>query len=375
MVKQFRSMKKILLTNHFLRDFTGSELAIYDLAREFRDMEYHVSIGTFDYDNPIKSLFKKLDVEILDLNKSLNREFDIIWAHHFTTLDACLLDNDITANKIIFSSMSPYEPLECPPMYIDKITIVLVNSEENKNTLLDMKIPEKKISVFPNPVRREFFIKTKVHQEPFLNYLAIISSHIPDELQEAIPLLKAKGIKVDVFGMNNKFIYITPEILSRYDAVISIGRTVQYSLAMGIPIYCYDRFGGPGYIFEKNKNLAAYYNFSGRCTKIKKSSAMIVSELTTLFKDVLLDQGVLRQYASCKFNLSHHVTDILKVENNLSDSLEIEMFYKIFYRQHKYIKIITQQNNKIINSKSWKIIIKIRVRIQRIYNFFKTILT
>lgn len=366
-------MKKILLINHYLRNFTGSELAIYDLAREFIDMEYHVSIGTFHYGYPIKSLFKKLDVEILDLNKSLNRKFDIIWAHHFTTLDVCLLDNDIVANKIIFSSLSPYEPLECPPVYIDRITMILANSEENKNALLDMKIPEKKISVFPNPIRREFFVKTKLYQAPFLNYLAIISSHIPDELQKAIPLLEGKGIKVDVFGMNNKFIHITPEIISQYDAVISIGRTVQYGLAMGIPVYCYDRFGGPGYIFDKNKNLAAYYNFSGRCTKIKKSSKMIVNELTSLFKDVLLDQDILQQYASYNFDLSKHVIDILKMENELSGPLEIEMFYQIFYRQHKYIKIITLQNNKIINSKSWNIIMKVRVRIQRIYNFLKKI--
>lgn len=368
-------MKKILLTNHFLRSFTGSELAIYDLAREFIDMEYHVSIGTFYYDYPLKSFFEKLDVEVLDLNKSLKYEFDIIWSHHFTTLDTCLLDNNITANKIIFSSLSPYEPIECPPMYIDKINIILANSEENQNVLLGMGIPENKISVFPNPVRREFFIKTKLDKAPFLNYLAIISSHVPNELQEAIPLLEAKGIKVDVFGMNNKFVYITPEILSQYDAVISIGRTVQYCLAMGIPVYCYDHFGGPGYIFEKNKNLASYYNFSGRCTKIKKSSNTIVSELTTLFKDVLLDQDLLQKYASSKFDLSKLVIEILKVENKLSGPLEVDILYQIFYRQHKYIKKITQQNNKIINSKSWKIIKKIRVRIQKVYNLFKKIST
>jgi hypothetical protein len=46
--------------------------------------------------------------------------------------------------------------------------------------------------------------------------------------------------------------------------VVTIGKTVPYCLALKIPVYCYDHFGGPGWLHEENLDLASQNNFSGR---------------------------------------------------------------------------------------------------------------
>ena len=55
-------MKKVLLTNHFLREFTGAEVAIYDLAKFFKGMGCDVIVGAYYFDNPLLEHFKDLSI-------------------------------------------------------------------------------------------------------------------------------------------------------------------------------------------------------------------------------------------------------------------------------------------------------------------------
>lgn len=48
---------------------------------------------------------------------------------------------------------------------------------------------------------------------------------------------------------------------------------------MGIPVYCYDRFGGCGWITSTNIEEASKFNFSGRCTNRKLTVNEIVEEI------------------------------------------------------------------------------------------------
>ena len=59
---------------------------------------------------------------------------------------------------------------------------------------------------------------------------------------------------IDAIGSEKPAI-TSAELLDHYDCVISIGKTVQYCLVQGIPVFLYDRFGGPGYLNESNYDL------------------------------------------------------------------------------------------------------------------------
>ena len=53
------------------------------------------------------------------------------------------------------------------------------------------------------------------------------------------------------------------------DAVVTIGHTVQKALSRGVPAFCYDHYGGPGYILPGNAEQAADDTFSGRGSSIR----------------------------------------------------------------------------------------------------------
>jgi hypothetical protein len=89
-------------------------------------------------------------------------------------------------------------------------------------------------------------------------------------------------IKTIIFRINHKYILITSKILLQYDAIITIGKTAQFALALGIPLYNYDYFGGPGWITPHNLDLEESYNFAGRKmnhNELQKDSETIAKEI------------------------------------------------------------------------------------------------
>jgi len=367
--------KKILITNHFLREFSGSEIATLDITKEFLAKGYIVCVGTFIFHDPLKTEFDKLNVRLIDLNTASAEHFDLIWAHHFTTLDTCLIDIGITADKIIFSSLSPYESLESPPLSTEQVDLFLANSIETKDTLLDMGVDGAAIEILPNPVSDDFFTLTS-NRDVSLQKIAIVSNHIPSEIKNTLPLLHNKGIEVKIFGIEGEFKLITPNILTEYDAVITIGRTVQYCLAMGIPVYCYDRFGGPGWITKSNIQKASEYNFSGRCTNRRLSSDDIANEIIQSFSTVQSEKDFYRQFALENYSLSRLVAifvdkvstsakkiyshkkdlykNILKRQRvHLNNNSKLELFSQLFldhgngFSEENSIRFPVEQNDAV----------------------------
>jgi len=75
-------------------------------------------------------------------------------------------------------------------------------------------------------------------------------------------------------------VYIEDKVLENYDLVITIGKTVNYCLALGVPVYCYDWFGGSGYLNPGNFAINKRHNFSGRDSFRKLSGEAIFREIT-----------------------------------------------------------------------------------------------
>ncbi|MCP1222552.1 hypothetical protein NKW45_11925 [Acetobacter orientalis] len=129
----------------------------------------------------------------------------------------------------------------------------------------------------PNPTLAKFKKNNKYSKN--IKNILIVSNHIPNEVMEAKSLLEAEDFKLHILGESGKSELISPELLSNYDAIISIGKTVQMSILSGIPIYCYDHFGGPGWLRPHNIAQASRFNFSGRGFDEKKTSHTIYSEI------------------------------------------------------------------------------------------------
>lgn len=303
---------KVLITNHHLSEFYGSEIATFDIAREFAKLGWEVNVATFTYEEPIKSFFHKENIKVFNVleEKLPLDEYDLIWSHHVPVLYKLLMDDNVVAKKIIHCSLSPFEPLEVAPVFANDLTLCLANSEETKNTLIDEGVEG--VRIFPNSVTQDFIENYNTKKTKNLKNILIVSNHVPNEILSLIELAKKKDIKIKIIGNGNEYNFVTPKLLAEYDAVITIGRTVQYCLAEGIPVYCYDHFGGIGWINIDNIDTEEFYNFSGRATKRKINAEVILKEIIDGFDDTFFQREKLHSIANKRYNLSENLNKIIR---------------------------------------------------------------
>lgn len=135
------------------------------------------------------------------------------------------------------------------------------------------------ITVMPNFVPEPFARKLRGSLPEKPERIAVVSNHVPDEVLEACELMEQGGVAVTIFGMGHTYTRLNETTLLGFDLVITIGKTVQYGLSQGIPVFVYDRFGGPGYMHPVDIEAHAAQNFSGRSDPRSLSAEQICREL------------------------------------------------------------------------------------------------
>lgn len=198
--------------------------------------------------------------------------------------------------------------------------------------------------------------------------IAVVSNHPPQEIKSLAKICKNNHIHISFFGEKKKILLITPEILLNYDVVITIGKTVQYCLGLGIPVYNYDHFGGNGYITTKNFEREKYFNFSGRPDCRRLNSYQIYHEIVSLYLQTLQNTEKLKNLAIHSFLLSKNVDKILFRLNKMSDldNTNIKCF-KLYNAQcHEICRRLSIERNKIAKH-------KMRNLFTRVYRFLSTI--
>ena len=282
-------MKKALVLTNQLNNFAGSEILSLEVAEALVDMGYDVDIKcNLASDALIKSTYRTISVSDSE-NFPRVADYDFIWSQHnlLPLLEVCADDIKKRGTKIVSAHLSPFEPFETAGL-ASAILLnahIVANSPETKEKLVDIGIPAEKILNLKNAAPESFLIEPE-NRSGELKNLLIVSNHIPYELANAVKLLRKSGLRVKILGRNNgRHQRLNVSDLGSIDAIVSIGKTVQYGILAQKPIYCYDRFGGPGWLNHDNIDVAEYYNFSGRCCGRKLDAKMLSSELIGGFRD------------------------------------------------------------------------------------------
>jgi len=289
--------KKVLVTQSQLKNYSGSEVLTLELVEYLANQGAQVTILTHFLGQPIQSDFEKLSgVSILlttspEADKIDLEEFDLMWVHHLT-LTRGLIRQLSTANApgLVFHHMSKSEPLEFPIIYDAEAVladVVAFNSKETRDDLHEQGVAfdQKQTFVFGNPAPDGFMRPARTESRARPTRIAIVSNHPPEEIMLSAEDMRRQGVVVDCIGRVQGGVTqrVTPIVLHTYDLVISIGKTVQYSIVSGIPVYCYDRFGGPGFLTRENFERCQQKNFSGRGFNTK-TRAEIVAEIMGQFE-------------------------------------------------------------------------------------------
>lgn len=257
-------MKRVLMTNLYLSKYTGSELHVLELARQFEKRGYEVTIAVFQKAHP---LLEQADtICVVDcLQEELEiHDYEIIFVQHYPVFDFLCAKYDLTYKKLVVSKLSITSELEHLPICVKDADLILCISDECANGICDHDVEQEKVEVFKNSVGDEFFEKADFEKcDRQLKNIAVVSNHVVPELLE-LPRILGDAYRIDYIGAEFSPRLVDADLLKEYDLVITIGRTVQQCFAVGVPVYVYDRFGGPGYINEVNFMLAEKNNYSGR---------------------------------------------------------------------------------------------------------------
>ena len=272
---------KALITQSVFSSIGGSEVQAIELAQHLTKLGWSVVLYAWLVESPLKEIIQSMGITVLDRDnpdalKLRAGDFDLLWIQHEVIPKSIITSMgtpESSSTRVVFSHMSPYKEVHIEQPYTYNLEhtcadIILFNAESTKDAQSSWYQDDlKRLAIYPNPAPEGFVNgASKSASNDSLSKILIVSNHAPSELEAAANILRNRGISVshlsDAVVGDSKI--TTPDLLSKYDCVVTIGKTVQYCLVQSIPVFVYDRFGGPGYLSDENFDLASYYNFSGR---------------------------------------------------------------------------------------------------------------
>jgi hypothetical protein len=244
-------------------------------------------------------------------------EYDLVWIHH-QNIPNQFFDSNPRIGKWIFHHMSPFEPLEFTLNADFENALsdqIFTNSLETRQKLGALGLDLSRTETLGNPAPQEFFDYPQ--EEKSNSYFLFVSNHPPAEIIETMEIFLKTGINFIHLGMGSRWAVsrrVTPDDLAGASVVISIGKTIQYSLAMKKNVYIYDHFGGDGYISSvENFKENAFYNFSGRNSRNTASASEIVSQLMSFENNDPFLNGIVQNIDLKFYNLPLRMEAILEV--------------------------------------------------------------
>ena len=295
--KPYLSGKRFLITQPMIRSFCGSTMVTLELAEYLSSIGAKVTVYTNVALPPALMSFENAKIKVISSQDKYDlslKDFDYVWVHSLTfprqLLDE-LKDLPKELPAFVFLHMSPLDsiPDEHPWIYDlenSLSSLSLYISEKTLESNVKFGLPSN-IGFFRNPAPLDFkrLIKRKISR--VVKKVLIVSNHPPLEIMDAKKILEENNISVAIYGEGgDKYDPISPEILAKYDAVITIGKTVQYCIVGSLPVYIYDRFGGHGWLSESCYELSKTRNFSGRGFS-KKTGNEIAQEIINGYNDAL----------------------------------------------------------------------------------------
>ncbi len=296
----------VLLTHTLISNIMGSTVVCAQVAEELQRMGAAVLVLSSSLTGPARTIFEDRGIPVAvgeDIEASLF-DFDYVWVHSQLLPLSFVRELGNVSRKgvpqgkrlpsFIFNHMSALDssPDEHPYVPLLEETIASAEvfvSEEARDALnkdydaqSNRGIPQ---MIVPNPAPSAFLRGNKSgkhRRRP--TRMAIISNHVPEELFAAQRILAATGVMLDIIGEQGTVAEVTPELLANYDAIVTIGKTVQYCMMSSTPVYIYDKFGGFGYLSAGNFKACAYANFSGR-GGVRKDGATIAEEIVADYKE------------------------------------------------------------------------------------------
>jgi len=311
--------KRFLITQIAFWSLRGSEMVTFELAEFLRSRGASVEIYTHNHAGPIAGMTKQAGLPVITGPKHPFRleDYDYIWVHHQLLPPALLqqlADPPMKIPVFIFHHMSSLDSNKPEQPYIEGFEARLASlSLFISETVRDKWLPKlgqgHPAALFENPAPEAFsrYAHPPFHGTP-RGVLVISNSHNP-----AMPALEALGVRVRTRGVSgDSYRRIAPEDFDGCDAVFTAGKSVQYCLCAGVPVYVRGFFGVPGYLTQESFAQAAGQHFCGRGSVQRKSAEDIAREIVGNYAQALAFQTARRRELIARYSIDQVLPPLLE---------------------------------------------------------------
>jgi hypothetical protein len=299
----------ILITNSFIRDWTGSELYVRDVAielikRGYKPIVYSPRIGEL-----AEVLRRKSIPVVTDLNSMTDKPDLIHGQHHMETMTV-LSQFPETPAVFFCHGWLPWE--ETPPFHPRLIRFVTVSDALRDRLVYECGIPAEKITTILNSVDLERFRPRP--PLPAIPKRALVFNNLANEANILGIVRDAcahNGIVVDVMGYQSGHPSFHPEEqLGNYDIIFAVGRAAMEGLAVGAAVICCGLEGAGKMVTTQNLEGLRRNNFGIRVLNQSLTTDILSAEIQNYDS---LDALKVSQIVRATGGLSDMVDQILGV--------------------------------------------------------------
>jgi len=308
---------KILITNHQLQEYSGSDVFTAVLVGLLKRQGHDVTVYS-RYLGKIALRLAASGIRVIDdLEKLIDDDFDIAHVHH--NINAIEIRQKFPMVPIVFLSHGVLPFLEKPPRIEVNITAFLAVSEEVRDQLVLSGVDHHKVVIYRNLIDSQKFCQYKpIHHKPVK--ALVLSNKIDKNHEETIRKACAD------LNINCRFVGLgfgiveqdhLPFVINEADIVFSLGRGVMEAMLCGrIPIV-YDYSGGDGMVTPDNFHELKQYNFSGRRYGKQFSVQELKDEIKRYDPSFAV---VLRDLAMNEYDAHHRIDDLIKIYNRVIEN-------------------------------------------------------
>ena len=266
---------RILITNHFLRGRTGSELYVCELAtsllrRGHTPIVYSPQLG------PSARELRDATVPVIDNLDSLSSPPELIHGQHHVETMATLLRFPNTPAVFFCHGWLPWE--ETPPRHPRILRFVAVDDTCRDRLVCESGAPEDRVSVILNSVDTDQFQpRAPLPAKPVR---ALLFSHGATHVNAVREACRRTQLTLDVIGADSGNVVTRPQdVLGQYDIVFAKARCALEALAVGSAVVLCDTVGVGPMVTTREVDQLRRLNFGVRALQGSVNPDLLEKEI------------------------------------------------------------------------------------------------
>jgi len=269
---------RILITNHFLRGRTGSELYVCEVAKSLLQRG-HMPIVYSPQLGPTARELRKATVPVVDDLDAIASAPDLIHGqHHVETMSALLRFPDTPA-VFFCHGFFPWE--ETPPKHPRIVRYVAVDDTCFDRLVVENGIAEERVSVILNSVDLDQFLpRPPLPAKPARALVFSNGAKESTHLSTVREACERSGLGLDVIGADAGNASERPQdALGQYDIVFAKARCALEAMAVGTAVVLCDTMGvGPMVMMDELERLRRL-NFGVRTLRNNVAADVLEKEI------------------------------------------------------------------------------------------------